>query len=150
MIRRLGPADAGLLAELFCEFNAEFDLHEPDAALVQRLAAPQLESGEIAAWVWGDPPVGFAQMRLRSTLYDEGRAACLEELWVRPAARRRGVGQQLLEVVLAEARAAGATYADLSTSTDDAAARRLYERNGFTNLENGVPTASMLYYERPL
>ena len=150
MIRRLAPDDSALLAALFIEFNAEYEQPSPDPSTVTRLAAEQLSTGEIDAWVAGDPAVGFAQVRFRRSLYDVGLAACLEELWVRASSRRRGLGRALLEAVMEGARAAGATYLDLNTSTDDAAARRLYERSGFTNLENGVPTASMLYYEREL
>jgi len=48
------------------------------------------------------------------------------------------------------ARELGADRMDLNTSVTDEAARALYERCGFTNLEFGPGGPSMLYYERDL
>ena len=45
---------------------------------------------------------------------------------VRPAARRRGLGRQLLDAALAEAARRGATAAFLEVAADNAAARALY------------------------
>ena len=48
------------------------------------------------------------------------------------------------------ARERGATRMDLGTSTDDTAARALYEKLGFTNLEREPDGPTMLVYEREL
>jgi ribosomal protein S18 acetylase RimI-like enzyme len=48
------------------------------------------------------------------------------------------------------ARERGATRMDLGTSTDDTAARALYEKLGFTNLESQPDGPPMLFYERDL
>lgn len=146
-----GPEDAALLGRMMYEFNAEYDQTEPSADQVAELARPQLESGEVAVVFGpGDPPDGFAQLRFRSSLYDAGPDACLEELWVRPHARGTGLGRALLEAAMDLAREHGATRMDLNTSVTDEAARALYERCGFTNEEFGPGGPSMLYYERDL
>ena len=51
-----------------------------------------------------------------------------------PASQGRGIGQALLEELLAEARRRGATEVVLEVRVDNAAARRLYERNRFLPL----------------
>jgi ribosomal protein S18 acetylase RimI-like enzyme len=153
-VRVGGAADAVLLGEMLHAFNAEYGEHEPSAATVAALAGPQLESGEVAVLftedLVDDRPAGFAQLRLHRSLYSPGQDATLEELWVRPAARGRGLGRELLESAMAHARRLGATRIELNTSTDDVAARALYASAGFTNEEGGPGGPSMLYYERDL
>jgi ribosomal protein S18 acetylase RimI-like enzyme len=149
-IRLAGPDDAVLLGRMLHEFNAEFGFDEPDAATAAQLARPQLESGEIAALFGGDGPDGFAQLRFHLSLYSPGPDACLEELWVRPAARGAGLGRALLRAAMDHSRKRGATRIELNTSTADVAARALYESAGFTNGEGGPGGPSMLYYERDL
>jgi [ribosomal protein S18]-alanine N-acetyltransferase len=50
------------------------------------------------------------------------------------AEQGRGIGQAMLDELLAEARRRGATEVILEVRTDNAAARRLYERNRFVPL----------------
>jgi ribosomal protein S18 acetylase RimI-like enzyme len=57
--------------------------------------------------------------------------ANLYQMWVAPSHRRIGIGQMLLEKVIAWARAKDATYLDLSVTFDDSPAMRLYTRTGF-------------------
>jgi len=149
-IRPAVPEDAALLGRMLHEFNAEYGETEPSADTIAELARPQLESGEILALFGGEAPDGFAQLRFHLSLYDAGPDACLEELWVRPAARGTGLGRSLLTAAMDAARQRGATRIELNTSTDDDVARALYESAGFTNDEGGPGGPSMLYYERDL
>jgi ribosomal protein S18 acetylase RimI-like enzyme len=66
------------------------------------------------------------------------------------ATRLTILGRALLEAAMAVARERGADRMDLGTSEDDAAARRLYERLGFTNREGGAAGPVMYVYEREL
>lgn len=147
-------ADAALLGRMLHEFNAEYDETEPSAELTGELAGPQLQSGEVAVLFAEDDgsedPVGFAQLRFRLSLYSPGPDALLEELWVRPNARGRGLGRALLDAAMQLARDRGADRIELNTSTDDTAARALYSSAGFTNAEGGPGGPPMLYYEREL
>lgn len=63
-----------------------------------------------------------------------GATAQILTLGTVPAAQGRGVGQALLSVLLQRARAAGAEETLLEVRVDNAAAIRLYQRNGFTDL----------------
>ena len=60
------------------------------------------------------------------------RLFVLNDLFVAPAARGRGVGSALLDAAAAHARAAGAVRLVLQTATDNSPAQRLYERRGWT------------------
>jgi GNAT superfamily N-acetyltransferase len=55
----------------------------------------------------------------------------LHAVYLHPDARGRGAGVALLEAALAAARANGATRAALWVNSENAPARRLYERAGF-------------------
>jgi ribosomal protein S18 acetylase RimI-like enzyme len=62
---------------------------------------------------------------------DEPGAAALRALIVDPAARRRGIGQMLIERCIAFARSAGYRRVELGTTSDLVGARRLYDAAGF-------------------
>ncbi len=113
-------------------------------------AAPLLERGEVTVLFVGEGPDGFAQLRFRPSLYTGALDAHLEELYVVPERRGRGLGRALLEAAMAHARERGAAHIDLGTSEDDVAARALYESAGFTNHEGRPDGPRMLYYERDL
>jgi ribosomal protein S18 acetylase RimI-like enzyme len=143
-------ADAPVFGQLLQAFNVEFDEPTPDADTIAARAAPLIESGEVTVIFAGDEAGGFAQLRFRPSLYTGGLDAYLEELYVVPARRGRGLGRALLEAAMEHARQRGAAHIDLGTSEDDVAARALYESAGFTNREGGPDGPRMLYYERDL
>ena len=149
-VRLASRADALLFGALLHAFNAEFGEATPDADVIAARAAPLIESGEVTVLLAGDGPDGFAQLRFRPSLYTGALDAYLEELYVVPDRRGRGLGRALLEAAMDHARERGAARIDLGTSEDDVAARALYESAGFTNREGGPQGPRMLYYERDL
>ena len=76
---------------------------------------------------------------------EDGSAhAKLIAMWVAPAARRRGIGERLVEAILAWATDAGLPLVRLKVAEGSIDARRLYERCGF------APTGhSGRYDDRP-
>ena len=89
-------------------------------------------------------------LRFRTAIWSGEPEAHLQELYVVPELRGRGLGRALLEATMSAARERGATGIDLNTGETDAAARALYESSGFTNREGGPDGPSMLFYEREL
>ena len=149
-IRLASVADAPAFARLLHEFNSEFGESTPDADVIAARAAPLIESGEVTVLLAGGGPDGFAELRFRPSLYTGALDAYLEELYVVPAQRGKGLGRALLEAAMEHSRQRGAAHIDLGTSDDDVAARALYESSGFTNREGGPDGPRMLYYERDL
>lgn len=92
----------------------------------------------------------MAVLRFRPALWTDALECYLAELYVAPAARRRGLGRALLEAAIEHARERGADHMDLGTGEQDVAARTLYESLGFSNRE-GRPDGHVNYfYERAL
>ena len=149
-IRRAEVADAPEVARLLHDFNAEFGDPTPGVEVLAERVPRLLAEGEITVLLGGEGPDGLALIRLRPALWAEGLDAYLEELYVAPALRGRGIGRALLEGAMDAAREAGAVRIDLGTSVDDTAAIALYESCGFTNREGEPDGPRMLFYERDL
>lgn len=71
----------------------------------------------------------------------------LDELYVAPAHRNRGVGTALLQRGFEEIRKRNAGELQINVDEVDTDARRFYERHGLTNIEYG---SRMLLYIREL
>jgi len=149
-IRRAGVDDAAAVAHLLHDFNTEFSDPSPGVAVLTERVAVFLKRDEAVFLLAGEGPDGIAQMRLFPSLWSSGLSAYLEELYVVPALRGRGIGRALLESAMEAAREGGATHMDLNTGETDTAARALYESAGFSNREGSEDGPSMLYYEREL
>ena len=150
LVRRANVADSPDVARLLHDFNTEYGDPTPGvAALTERLRR-LLADGEVTVLLGGEGPDGLALFRLRPSLWTDTLDAYLEELYVAPERRGRGIGRALLDAAMDAAREAGAGRMDLGTSVTDTAARALYESAGFTNREREPNGPSMLFYERDL
>ncbi len=150
LIRFAASADAPVVARLLHDFNTEFSEATPGVAALAEHASRLFESGEITVLLGGEGPDGIALLRFRPSIWTGAREAHLQELYVVPAMRGRGIGRALLEAAIGAAREAGATGIDLNTGATDTAARALYESCGFTNREGAPDGPAMLFYEREI
>jgi GNAT superfamily N-acetyltransferase len=149
-IRLAVAADASAFGRLLYAFNTEFGELTPTADLIAERAGPLIESGELTVLFVGEGPDGFGALRFRPSVYTGALDAYLEELYIVPERRGRGLGRALLDAAMQLARERGAAHIDLGTSETDVAARALCESAGFTNREGGADGPRMLYYERDL
>lgn len=95
-------------------------------------------------------PAGCIAMR---PLPDLGPATCeMKRMYVRPAARGRGIARALGEELLARAGAAGYRMMKLDTSSTMHEAMGLYRSLGFVECDryNADPMADTLWFERRL
>lgn len=148
-IREAIVEDAASIARLLHDFNTEYEEETPPVAELTRHAERMLREGEMTVLLAGEGPDGLALLRFRPSVWTEKQEAYLQELYVVPPLRGRGIGQALMEAVLATCRDRGAAWIELNTGETDTAARGLYTKLGFTN-EEGPQGASMLYYELEL
>ena len=135
--------EAKLVAKLLHDFNTEFDTPMPEN--LERRFAQLIVRDDVVVVLAGE--VGFAYLTLRPSPYYDGPVAMLEELYVAPAYRGRGLGTRMMERVLSEIRRRGAGEMQINVDEVDAGARRFYERHGFTNIEAG---SRMLLFIREL
>jgi ribosomal protein S18 acetylase RimI-like enzyme len=150
-IRRAGVEDAAEIARLLHDFNAEFGEPTPGVPALTGYSRRLLEEGEMTVLLAGEEPFdGISLIRYRPSVWTGEPEAHLQELYVAPPLRGRGIGRALLEATLETAREAGASGIDLNTGETDTAARALYASAGFTNREGGPDGPAMLFYEREL
>ncbi|USK93017.1 GNAT family N-acetyltransferase [Rossellomorea marisflavi] len=92
----------------------------------------------------GEEAIGFTQLYPTFSSIGMKRAWILNDLFVAKDARRKGVGDALLQAARAHALETGASSLSLSTAPDNLEAQRLYERNGYRQDE------TFLHYELSL
>ncbi len=149
--RIAAAGDAAEVAGLLARFNEEFDEFTPGADVLAPRVVDHIERGLSVFLLAGPTDVGVAQLRFREYLHTGTPVCYLEELYVVSEQRREGHGRQMMETAFEVARERRATSMELGTAVSDRAARALYERLGFANLEQaGDPETSMLFYEREL
>jgi GNAT superfamily N-acetyltransferase len=109
----------------------------PDAEWARRLAssADIRVNLPLVAEIRGQL-VGLAWGRIDAS---NPEVAALYQMWVAPPHRDRGVGEKLLEGVIAWAKAQNASSLDLAVTCGDSPARRLYERAGFKPMGSPQP-----------
>jgi GNAT superfamily N-acetyltransferase len=147
--RRASPADAAEVAEMLHAFNTEFDTPTPSVEVLTERLRRLLARDDMVALVAGDPATGLALLTFRPGVWDDGPVTLLEELYVRPGLRGRGIGHGLLEHALALAHERGSANLEINVDEGDTGARRFYEAHGFSNTEPGE-TERLLYYFRAL
>src|SRR5262245_50230383 len=104
-IRRATPGDAATVARLRRAFNSEYEDRTPSVEELTGHYRELLEAGELTVLLAGEGPDGFCQFRLKRSHYTGRPDAHVEELWVAPQRRGRGLGRALLEEAMAAARA---------------------------------------------
>ena len=141
--------DADAIGRMLYAFNREFDEPAPAPAALAERMRQLLDGGDTLVVLAGDGPDGLAVLRFRAAIWSAGLESYLAELYVIPARRGRGLGRQLMEAALREARDRGADSMDIGVDEPDLAARRLYESLGFSNRSGG--NGPLMYvYEREL
>jgi ribosomal protein S18 acetylase RimI-like enzyme len=148
-IRLAGRDDADAIGRLLYAFNREFDEPAPAPSALAQRVRQLLDGGDMLVLLAGDGPDGLAVLRFRAAIWSAGLESYLAELYVAPARRGQGLGRELMETALREARGRGADTMDIGVDEPDLAARRLYESLGFSN-RSGGDGPLMYVYEREL
>jgi len=132
-IRLATIADLDSLAGLFDAYRVFYeqpsDLAGARAFLGERMAHRQ--SVILLAQDEADNALGFAQLYPSFTSAAMKPIFILNDLFVTPGARQRGVGGALLQAAADHGRALGAARLTLKTAIDNLAAQRVYEANGW-------------------
>lgn len=131
-VRHAVEADIAALAPLFDAYRQFYgkraDLAGARAFLQARLS--QSQSQLLIAHADG-APAGFTQLYPSFSSLGMAPVFVLNDLFVTPAARRRGVAEALLKGAAERARELGAIALTLSTATGNSSAQALYEGAGW-------------------
>jgi len=133
-LRLATEADLSLLVALMSEFYAEsnypLEVERAAGALRRLVAEPAL--GRI--WMVGAADaqaVGYIAVCYGFSLEYYGRDAFVDDFFIRPAFRGRGLGGRALTQVIELCRAAGVLALHLEAGRDNTPAQVLYRRRGF-------------------
>jgi ribosomal protein S18 acetylase RimI-like enzyme len=128
--------EAPAVAALLGEFRDWWGNREPSDADMLASVRRIMEAGDgeylLGATARGGEPDGVCQVRFRWSVWKTTEDCWLEDLYVREAARRGGLGQALVEAALAGAKQRGCRRIELDVNEDNAAALALYRACGFT------------------
>ncbi|MBX9683484.1 MAG: GNAT family N-acetyltransferase [Hyphomicrobium sp.] len=132
-IRPLQAADAAAWDAMFRAYIAFYETEVPDAiiALTWQRVLTQTDHmcGLIAIDETGQA-LGLANLVFHASTWSATSYCYLEDLFVSPLARGRGVGRALIDATYAEADRRGASRTYWATQTGNATARRLYDDIG--------------------
>ena len=147
--RRATPDDADEIAQLLHDFNTEFDTPSPGVEVLAPRLRDLLAGTDTVAIVAGAPAVGVALVTLRPNVWYSGPVALLDELYVVPDLRDRGIGSAIIAEVLSMAHERQVGLIEINVDEADVDAQRFYERHGFSCIE---PTTQerAFYFSREL
>jgi len=122
------PALVGLMREFYAESHYPLDSGWAAAAFSALLG----DDSRGAAWLVSEDgvPAGYVVLTVRFSMEYGGLDAFIDDLYVRPAHRRRGVGRAALDALFAECRRRGVLAVHVEVGRDNAAAKSLYRGYG--------------------
>ena len=129
--------DAAEVARLLHDFNTEYDTPSPGPAVLTARLRVLLAGDDTMAILAGAPAVALALVTLRSNVWYDGRVALLDELYVVPELRNRGIGSAIIAELLWLAPSRGVDLIEINVDEGDVDAQRFYERHGFAVIEPG-------------
>ena len=128
-----GPQDMERLLPMVAAYHAEEGI-ESDAAHRRAGLGPLLQGSPLGAVYLIGPraaPVGYIVISFGWSLEFAGMDGYVDELWIRPGVRGRGLGSEVLAALIPALEAAGLKALHLEAGTENAGAHRLYARHGF-------------------
>ena len=138
-VRRAEPADVADLVLMMHEFYAEanylLDHSWARASFLHLLARPELG----CVWLVHSDlvPVGHAVLTVRYTMEHGALSGYVDDLFVKPAFRRKGAGDALLGELFAECRARGCKFVHVEVGDSNAPALALYAKFGLVPAQDG-------------
>lgn len=132
-VRQATISDLDLIAPLFDAYR-QFYRKPGDLELARQFILERFQHNEsiiFLATLEDGTAAGFTQLYFSFSSVSAARILILNDLYVRPEARRNNVGSLLLSAAVEYGRAVGAVRLALSTEVTNTTAQRLYEREGW-------------------
>jgi ribosomal protein S18 acetylase RimI-like enzyme len=130
-----GGEEAPAVARLLISFRDHLGRGEPADDAFERGVAHFVadDHTELLLASSGETPEGVAVLRFRHGIWRDGLDCLVEDVYVQPDARGRGLGRALVSFAIERARARGARRLELDVAEDNAAALALYGSFGFVD-----------------
>ena len=135
-IRRINSTESSLVIDLFDKYRV-FYKKASNIELARDFIQTRLDRNESVIFVAivKDKneviPVGFTQLYPRYSSVRAIKIWLLNDLYVEPEFRKKGIGESLIKTVLKYAKDDGASQVEISTAIDNYTAQSLYESIGF-------------------
>jgi GNAT superfamily N-acetyltransferase len=130
-VRPLEASDKAAWLRLFKGYIEFYKAHIAED-VIETLWQRLMQGGEgfhsaLVAVDDSDQPIGLAHLLLHRSTWTNAHYCYLEDLFVDPTQRGKGIGRALIEAVYAHADASGCTRTYWMTQETNATARRLYD-----------------------
>jgi GNAT superfamily N-acetyltransferase len=130
--------DASTVAGLLVDFRNHLGKSWPSDEAFDDTVARLIERADTEFWLAGsERAAAVCQLRFRLSVWTAAEDCWLEDLYVRPEARRHGLGRALVKRALERARERGCLRVELDTNEDNHAALELYRSLGFSTVSKG-------------
>ena len=132
-IHLCGPEDLERLLPLVEKFHQEYGLDYSDDHRIAALSPILAGSPLAVAYLFGpkNAPVGYLIMSFGWSIELGGMDGFLDEIWIKPNVRKRGIGTEALNAVIRALSDVGLKAVHLEVDREDADVQRLYARSGF-------------------
>ena len=140
----IAPTDLSLLEQLVRAYYLEDGHAFHENRQLPALAALAADEPLGRAWLvrHGERPVGYAVLTWAFSVEAGGREACLDELYLLPEVRNRGLGRRVLALLEAAARAQGVRRMFLEVERTNPAIG-LYRRAGYVDHDRFLMSKSL-------
>ena len=138
-IRNATLGDVPVLVELMQEFYAEAD-HTLDRHWAAASFSALLRDDSLGAiWIISQDsePAGYVVLTIRYSMEYGGLDAFIDDLFIRRAYRRRGLGRAVLDALFAECEERKVLAVHVEVGHDNVAAKALYRRYGLEPYDDG-------------
>lgn len=131
-VRTADVADVDIIAPMFDAYRV-FYKQPGDLIQARNFISVRLEKNEAVIFLayWNSQPAGFTQLYPIFSSVKLRRSWLLNDLFVQPDYRKKGIGSALLDAAKEHGRQTGANTLTLETAPDNHTAQKLYEANGW-------------------
>jgi ribosomal protein S18 acetylase RimI-like enzyme len=132
MLREATPEDVPVLVEMMEEFYVESDhvLDHEEATSAFQTLLKQPHYGVIWLAIHDSDVAGYVILTVRFAMEFGGLDGSIDDLYIRPEARRKGFASQLLQSLLIECDDRGLKALHVEVGFDNEAAQALYQNFG--------------------
>lgn len=141
------PLLVSMMAEFYAEANFPLDRRWAGSSFAALLA----DSARGAVWIVSHEgePAGYVVLTVRFSMEQGGLDAFIDDLFVRPPQRRRGLGHLALQALFADCRQRGVRAVHVEVGRNNAPAQSLYASHGLAPRQDDRQLLTMLLQAEP-